>query len=165
MKKNSKLDDYMVFRRRAIELYKQGKTQRYIAEALGVGQASVSRWIKEFKVKGEASLKRPKMGGSKRRLTPAQLKQLTVMLDEGAEQHGFRGNLWTRARVKELIKRHFGVEYKLRTMSDLLRDLGYTIQKPDRCSYRQNPKEVQRWREETLPALKKKAKEEDYTID
>ena len=68
------------------------------------------------------------------------------MLDEGAEQYGFKGNLWTRARAKELIERHFGVEYKLRSLSDLLRDLGYTRQKPDRRSYRQDPEKVRQWR-------------------
>jgi len=155
MHKGAKLDDYMVFRRRAIELFQQGKSQKYIYEALGVSQSTVSRWISEFKTKGEASLERPKIGGSNRKLTPRQVKQLTTMLDEGAEHHGFEGNLWTRARVKDLIERQFGVVYQVRSMSDLLRDLGYTLQKPDRRSYRQDPQKVKQWREETLPALKK----------
>ena len=61
MKKNTNLDDYMIFKRRAIELYQQGKTQKFIVEALGVSQPSVSRWIKAFKAKGEVSLERPKL--------------------------------------------------------------------------------------------------------
>jgi transposase len=156
MKKGSKLDDYMVLRRRAIELYQQGKTQKFIVQALGVSQPSVSRWIKAFKERGEASLARPQVGGSIRRLTPEQIEQLVKMLDEGAAHHGFEGNVWTRARVKELIERKFGVTYQVRTLSDLLRDLGYTLQKPDRRSYRQDPEKVREWRAQTLPELKKK---------
>lgn|GEM_PF-1737825 len=158
MHKGAKLDDYMVFRRRAIELYQQGEKQKFIVKALGVSQPTVSRWISEFKTKGEAFLERPKIGGSKRKLTPDQLEELTNMLDEGAEHHGFEGNLWTRARVKKLIERCFGVVYAERSISDLLRDLGYTLQKPDRRSYAQAPERVRQWREETLPALKKKPK-------
>ena len=84
MHKGAKLDDYVVFRRRAIELYQQGKKQKFIVKALGVSQPTVSRWISEFKTKGEAFLERPKIGGSKRKLTPDQLEELTNMLDEGA---------------------------------------------------------------------------------
>lgn len=100
MKKGSNLDDYLVLRRRAIELYKQGKTQKFIVQALGVSQSSVSRWIKAFKEKGETSLARPQVGGSMRKLTPEQIEQLIKMLNEGTENHGFEGNVWTRARVK-----------------------------------------------------------------
>lgn len=105
---------------------------------------------------GEASLARPQVGGSIRKLTPEQIEQLVKMLDEGAEHHGFEGNVRTRARVKELIERKFGVTYQVSTLSDLLRDLGYTSQKPDRRSYRQYPEKVRQWRAQTLPELKKK---------
>lgn len=158
MYKDTNLDDYQVFRRRTIELHKAGKSQKFIIEALGVSQSSVSRWIGAFKEKGEAFFERPKVGGSKRFIDPDQQKRLTELLDLGAEANGFKGNLWTRARVQEVIKREFGVEYKIRSLSDLLRDLGYTFQKPDRRSYRQDPEKVKEWQEETLPALKKSPK-------
>jgi hypothetical protein len=34
--------------------------------------------------------------------------------------------------------------------------MNYTVQKPARSDYRQNVESVQRWKEETLPAVKKK---------
>lgn len=155
MYKNTKLDDYQVLRRRAIELHQAGKTQKYIVEALGVSQPSVSTWIKSWKEKGEAFFERPKIGGSSRFLSADQQEELVNLLDLGAEKNGFEGNLWTRARVKELIKQKFDVDYKIRSLSDLLRDLGYTLQTPDRRSYRQDPEKVKHWREVTLPDLKK----------
>lgn len=145
----------MVLRRRCIELYQADKTQKYIVEALGISQPSVSRWIKAFNEIGEAFFERPKVGGSQRLLSPDQQAALLDLLDKGAEANGFEGNLWTRARVKQLIKRVFNVTYKIRSLSDFLRDLGYTLQKPDRRSYRQDPQKVKEWREVTLPALKK----------
>jgi len=155
MYRNTKLNDYMVLRRRAIELFENGKPQKYIVEALGVSQPSVSRWISSYRELGPAFFERPKVGGSRRFLTPQQMEELLSLLDAGAEASGFKGNLWDRKRVKALIEKEFGITYKIRSISDLLKDLGYTLQPPDRRSYRQDPEKVREWQEEKLPALKK----------
>ncbi len=156
MKKGSKLSDYLVLRKRAIALWKGNRKQAEIAEVLGVGQGCVSGWIKQYKEKGDSSLEYPKIGGSTRRITVGQQKRLVQLLNNGAVENGYAGDLWTRGRVQDLIEKEFGIGYSIRAVGDLLRDLGYTVQKPARRSYRQDPEKVRQWREERLPALKKR---------
>ncbi|SDM77985.1 Transposase [Catalinimonas alkaloidigena] len=155
MKKGKNLDTILVLRRRAIELHLLGKPVSFIVEATGLSQPSVSRYLKAYRARGEASLQRPKLGGSQRKLSPSQLEQLVTYLDEGAQAHGFEGNLWSRGRVQQLITTKFGVHYQVRSVGDLLHHLGYSRQKPDRRSYLQDPAKLKQWREHDLPALKK----------
>ena len=46
----------------------------------------------------------------------------------------------------------------LRTISDYMKRLGFTPQKPVRCAYEQNPKVVRKWLGEIYPKIAKKAK-------
>jgi hypothetical protein len=39
---------------------------------------------------------------------------LPELLAEGAEAHGFRGDVWTCERVAEVIRREFGVSWVIR---------------------------------------------------
>jgi transposase len=57
-----------------------------------------------------------------------------------------------------------GVNYEVSTIGLLLKQLGFTLQQPTLCSYRQNPQRVAPWREETLPELKKPAAPDQRVI-
>ena len=56
-----------------------------------------------------------------------QLATLPVLLDHGAETHGFQGNHWTCARVGALMEQEFGVHYHPSHVSRILRKLGVTL--------------------------------------
>ena len=156
MKKGSKLRDYVAFRRRAVKLDAKGYTQEKIAEALGVAQSTVSGWLTQYREKGEASLEYPKVGGRTRVITPEECEDLRSDLAEGAEAHGFTGDFWSRPRIRDLIRREFDIEYHVNTVGDLLRDLSITLQAPVKKHYRQKPEEVAEFKEQRLPAIKKK---------
>ena len=67
------------------------------------------------------------------RLSDAQLKELEALLLQGAKAHGWRTELWTAARVAELIERHFGIRFHPEHVRKVLkRRLGWTSQKPQR---------------------------------
>jgi len=156
MKKRKKLSEYLVLRKRAIELHKDNKKQTEIASALGTSQSTISEWIREYKKRGAASFDYSKVGGSKRRLAEIDQLKLVDLLNQGAAANGYDGDLWTRRRVQHLIKEQFKISYGLTAVGDLLRDLGFTVQKPDKRSYKQDPEKVRYWKEEHLPKLKKK---------
>ncbi len=42
---------------------------------------------------------------------PEQLTRPPVLLSRGAAAYGFIGDVWTRARIAEVIKTEFGVAY------------------------------------------------------
>jgi transposase len=84
----------------ALHLMKQeGWKQRDIAVALDVTEGAVSRWLATARREGaEARLSRPAPGPTPK-LTPAQQRLIPDFLGHGAEAYGFRGELWTCARV------------------------------------------------------------------
>ena len=158
MKKGSKLSTYLVLRERAVAMSQQGRPQKDIASALGVAQSTVSKWLIEYRQHGSSSLERPRMGGSKRRISPQQRETLRGYLEEGAEAHGFTGAFWTRDRVREVIAQEFSIDYGRTAVGELLTLLGYSLQKPRLQSTSQDAESVRQWKEERLPALKKKRK-------
>ena len=53
--------------------------------------------------------------------------------------------LWSRAAVRELIWRRFGVRLAVRTMGTYLARWGFTAQQPLRRAYEQDPTAMRRW--------------------
>src|SRR4051795_7389188 len=104
--------DWREWRRlRALQLKERGWSQRDIAEALGVAEDTVGRWIARARIGGrEALLARPRPGRSPR-LTPRQQRLIPEFLWHGPEAYGFRGEVWTCARVALVIHEEFGVRY------------------------------------------------------
>jgi transposase len=141
---------------RAWELKEKGWKQRDIAEALGVTPAAVSQWMKRARESGVAALRNRKRGGAKPRLTEGQLKRLPELLAAGPAAYGFRGEVWTRARVGAVIKQELGVSYSDVHVGRLLRKIGWSRQKPLERASQRDEDAIARWREETWPKLKKR---------
>jgi transposase len=94
-------------------------------------------------------------------MSVAQRQQLLVLLEQGAESHGFVGAVWTCARIAAVIQQQFRVRYHPSHVSRLLHSLHWTYQKPVlRASQRDEPKIVA-WLTSTWPAIKKKQKERE----
>jgi transposase len=89
-------------------------------------------------------------------MTAAQLERLPALLSAGPEAHGFRGDVWTRARVGTVIKKEYGVSYSDGHVGRLLRRVGWSLQKPEERADQRDEEAVERWQEETWPALKKR---------
>jgi transposase len=61
------------------------------------------------------------------------MTQLEAMLKQGAKAQGWRTQLWTAARVAELIERHFAIHFHPEHVRKILkRRLEWTSQKPQR---------------------------------
>jgi|SRR5215212_12041200 len=154
---SSQASDWREGRRlRAWALHQQGWTQQQIADALGVTQGSVSKWLTRAQAQGVTALRRKKASGPLARLTKEQRARLAVLLSQGAQAFGFRGAVWTRGRVAALIKRTFGVSYHVAHVGRILKALRFSRQQPIRRARQRNEQAIQAWREQDAPALKKK---------
>ncbi len=143
-------------RLRAWELKREGWKQQEIADALGVSKGAVSQWIKRGREGGIESLKRRVASGAPPRLDEEQRERLAKLLAyDDPEAYGFRGKVWTCARVAELIRRQFGVRYHPAHVSRLVRALGFSLQKPERRAYQRDEEAIRRFKEERWPELKK----------
>jgi transposase len=141
-------------RRRAFELKGLGWKQRDIAEAFGVSEASVSRWLSgssnpsDWGGKGRA--------GRRPRLSEAQLQRLPTFLARGAPAYGFRGEVWTAARVAKVIRDEFGVSYEKSWVTQLLKRVHWTPQRPTPRASQRDEATISAWREQRWPEIKKR---------
>lgn len=138
-----------------IRLYQEGKKQEQIAQTLLLAQSSVSRIINRYKQNHEQVLQTKVGIGSKKRLGEQALGQLKSWAAKSAVDFGFQGHYWTRGRFKVLLKEKLGVDYSLTGVGNLLKSLKITLQKPIVKDYRQKPEQLEAWKQERLPQLKK----------
>ncbi len=71
------------------------------------------------------------------------------------EAYGFRGNVWTCARVAGVIWAEFGVAYHKAHVSRLLKALHWTPQMPVARAAQRHEAVIEQWRIQVWPELKK----------
>src|SRR5687767_10495203 len=142
-------------RLRAWELKQQGWSQQAIAEGLGVTAGAVSQWMRRGREVGVDGLKSRPLPGPSPKLTAEQRARVPVLLAQGAEAFGFRGDVWTAKRVATVIRREFGVRYHPNHVGKLLRAAGWSVQQPITRATQRNEAAIEEWRTERWPALKK----------
>jgi transposase len=153
--------DGMEWRRfRALHLKQQGWSRRDIAEALGVSPVSVSRWFARARDGGPQALRARHSPGHPAKLSAAQKRLIPEFLWHGAEAYGFRGEVWTCARVAHVIEEEFGVRYHKDHVSRLLRELHWTPQVPIRRAIQRDEDAIERWRTDVWPELRRRARRE-----
>jgi transposase len=143
-----------------LHLKRQGWYQRDIAAALDVSEETVSRWLARARTGGPEALRPRPRPGHPPKLTPAQKRLIPELLWHGAEAYGFRGDVWTCARVAEVLEEEFGVRYHKDHVGRLLRELYWTPQVPIRRAVQRNEEAIRRWREEVWPELRRRARRE-----
>jgi transposase len=142
-------------RLRALELKERGWKQTEIADALGVTEGAVSQWMKRAREEGVEGLRHKPPPGATPRLSEDERARLPELLAQGAEAHGFRGEVWTCERVAVVIRREFGVSYHPAHVSRLLKALRQSLQKPQRLSEQRDEEAIEHWKEKKWPSLKK----------
>jgi transposase len=145
-------------RLRAWELYQQGWKQKDIAAALGVSEGAVSQWITKGRAQGPEALRHHPSPGAPPKLRPEQLAHLPLLLAKGAEAFGFRGAVWTAARVAVVIKQEYGVSYHPTHCSRLLCKIKYSCQKPVERASQRDEAAIKLWRDQRSVELKKRPK-------
>jgi len=143
-----------------LHLKRRGWYQRDIAEALDVSEEAVSRWLARARDGGPESLRSRPAPGRPPRLSPAQVRSIPELLWHGPEAYGFRGQVWTCARVARVIEVEFGVRYHKDHVGRLLKGLHWTPQQPIKRAIQRDDEAIQRWRDETWPELRRRARRE-----
>jgi transposase len=141
---------------RAFELKQQGWSQQRIAEALGVSKGAVSQWMKRARHGGGVeALRRQPAPGARPRLSENQRAKLPYLLAQGAQAHGFKGEVWTCERVAIVIRREFEVSYHPAHVSRVVRALGLSLQKPQRRAEQRDEEAIEHWKDKKWPSLKR----------
>jgi transposase len=143
-------------RMEAIGYLAEGLNNSEIGRRLKVSNQTVSRWRKEYQAGGKKALRQAGRAGRKPLLTAEQNKELVNKLIAGPERLGYKTPLWTCQRVAELIKQEFQVRYHAGHVWRILRQLGWSPQRPTRRALERDEVAIQQWKKKTWPDLKKK---------
>jgi transposase len=157
-----------VLRLRALRGIELGYSEVELAELLGVCNETISRWWSAYTAAGTSALPGGRTGrplGVGRLLSDAQAQRIRQCIDSDLpEDLGIAHALWTRRAVRELIHKEFGILLAERTVGQYLHRWGYTPKKPSRHGRQQDPDEVERWLQETYPAIEVQAFREGAEI-
>lgn len=82
-----------------------------IARRIQRNASSVMRWRDARQRGGSEALKVRSSPWRPARLGPTQRRRLVKLHLKGPIAHGYRTNLWTTARIAEVIEGEFGVHY------------------------------------------------------
>jgi transposase len=113
------------------------------------------RWREQRAREGDGVYEVRTSRGRPPRLTAHQKQKLARLLLEGALSQGYRTELWTTARVAEVIAREFAVRYHRDHLGRLLHGLEFSCQKPERRALERDDEEIERWKREEWPRIKK----------
>ena len=104
---------------------------------------------------GREALATKGAGGARCKLTPAQLRELEMVLDAGPAASGWdEDQCWTLARIAGVIAARFRVGYTLAGVDLLLHRIGWSVQVPARRAAERDEARIAVWREETWPVVK-----------
>lgn len=149
----------------AIQMHDNGLTADRIAEILNVGRSSVFDWISKYREGGLASISTKFASGRPTVLDDSEMVRLYAMINgKDPRTYSFGMALWTRALIRDLIKKTFAKDVSLVTVGRILKKLGMSAQRPLYRSWKQDPQRVEKWKREEYPAIKARAAAVGATI-
>ncbi len=137
-------------------MLKAGKlSQASIARQLGVSEAAVSQWQHQLNKGGVRALHLKQASGRPAKLSTAQLRPLVRLLKRGAVANGFETERWTQSRIQQLIKRTFQVSYHTNYIGRLMKQLSWSVQKPETRAIERDEDAIRAWLSHDWNRIKK----------
>src|SRR5204863_1884743 len=158
-------------RRRALAFWDTGLSLNEVGRRIPWAPSSVLRWLRARRRGGPDALGVRFSPGRPLKLGASQRRRLVKVLLKGPQAHGYRTNLWTTARIAEVIRREFGVQYHrdhtnlwttARIAEVIRREFGvqyhrdhvgrlmhrlrWSAQKPERRALERNEKAIEGWK-------------------
>src|SRR3972149_5704396 len=148
-------------RKRAVRSIHAGQRPEIVAQALGIGRATMYGWLSRYRNGGWGSLDARKRGGRPCKLDGKSMQWIyrTVTM-KNPMQLKFTFALWTAKMIGQVIYQRFGIKLSKASVCRLLGQLGLTPQRPVWRAYQQNPEAVQKWLEEGYPRIQRLARKE-----
>lgn len=149
----------------AVQRVQDGESPEKVIKTLGLSRSCIYTWLARYRSGGWHALRTGKQTGRPKRLEGKQIAWIyNTVCDKDPLQLKFPFALWTRAMVMKLIKKQFGIKLSESSVGRLLRQLGFSCQKPLYRAYQQNPVLIEKWKEEIYPQIKKRAKTRGASI-
>lgn len=153
MRTKGSADELERRRRLAVERVSEGYLATEVAEFLGVHPATVRKWCAAHQKLGDAALAAKPPPGRPPKLTRARQAQVVRWLHKNPKSFGFATELWTAARVTQLIERKWRVKFHPNYLNAWLTQRGITAQKPQKRPRERNPEVIEYWKTRTWPRI------------
>lgn len=134
----------------------EGYSTEDVADFLGVDPRSVRRWLAAFREHGDAGLAALPVRGRPAKLSASQEKVVRRWLADCPTGRGFATELWTAARLAQLIEKEWDIQLHPHYLPAWLRQRGYTPQKPEAVAREHSDEAVARWLARGWPRIKKR---------
>lgn len=142
-------------RLKAGKLFEKGIHQAEVARKLGVTPAAVNYWHKDWENHGREGLKSLGPPGFNSKLTKEKRQSFKRAILKGPLAYGYETNLWTLPKLAAVMKKVAKIQFSEVWTWHIVRDLGFSPQKPQVKAREQNQQAVSQWKTKTLPGLKK----------
>ena len=143
-------------RHHGLRLLDEGRSLEEVGRLLECAPSSVMRWRDARAAGGKEALRVRRAPGRPLKLKPRDRSRLAKRLLRGARANGYATELWTTARIAQVIYREFRVRYHRAHVSRVLRAMGWSVQKPERRALERNEERIADWKRKTWPQIKKK---------
>lgn len=139
----------------AVELMAAGGNDEQVARRFRVTKMSANRWRRAFEAGGTRALVSKGAAGARPLLTDPQRRELVELIEQGPAAHGYTDQRWTLARIRQLIRARFGVDYHSSgALHEMLTRIGCSWQVPTRRAAERDEQAITTWRKETWPHIK-----------
>jgi transposase len=133
-------------------------TRGELAELFGVSTAWIRRLLQRRRETGSFAARVESRNAQPPRLTDNDLLNLEELLSQGSTKHGWCNELWTCARVKQVIEKHVGIDYHPGHIYKILKKrLNWSSQKPKHQYDDRDDAEIARWIHEEFPRILQEA--------
>lgn len=123
-----------------------------IASALGSSRRTVQQWVYRYRDSGPDALRPIKQPGNPSRLAPERQAEFVARLVAGPREAD--GVCTLRARdAQRILLEEFGVEYKLKSVYDVMHRLRLSCLKPRPRHEKSDPVAMEKFRQEVAPFL------------
>ena len=170
MKKDGRTHDRKTketIRMMAVERLLEGEAATVVMESYGLCRTTAYKWLAKVRGRGHGKhclVARPGTGRTPK-LTRAQKSQVFRWVNgKNPMPYGFDFALWTRAVVRELIRKKFKIRLSVTSVGSLLAELNLTPPKPLQRAYQRDPEAIERWQRDLFPALARQAKAQGADI-
>jgi len=107
---------------------KEGQSFDSISRQLEMKRITVNKLLHRFQERGISAKDDEQRSGRPKSLTPPQLKSLRKRLIAGPRKG--QNPMWTTKMVMNCVEKKYGRKYTARHMRRLLRQIGFSVQKP-----------------------------------
>ena len=139
----------------AAKLFRKGWSQAEVARRFGVSRVAAMNWHRQWSAEGVKGLESSGPLGRPPKLTEREWAQAEKRLLQGPNACGYDTDLWTLARVAEVIEDITGVSFHPGHVWRLLRGRGWSLQRPTTRARERDEDQILRWKKQGWRRLKK----------